>query len=548
MFTVILQPTYQATSPSITMRFALIVLAFAVVFVAASPSMDKKKKKTAPPVEAPVEETPAEVHRHRGRFYIHSVGMDGYPSGLGVRFMRSVPQEPKQYAQWVAERRKFLDDMRAGAHPDYEITLTPMVDVFAYEIDLDHHIFHYQGFPMFRLDNLPPESFLDDWEDIQDRDVFGNPMPSPALPEEHACRWRAILPPNPYDVEVYQAYKATGKSELLQEILDGYNTLSKTQDCRVRLYEVITNAFVYTKELYSALCSSELQCDDAIDAAPIPQFALDKGIDIDAQYEKRRAEYLWIYYNLCAKAARSLDQEPVLQGAVGDLVRHIREMGKQGIVYGVLCSLFHVVIVRVDMANDGTLQHTPALAFLPPRRAANHRSQETTPYPQGIDALMKLSFRLQDGIFHPVDTPRAAETTHPPTYFDKLPFEIIQHIFAEIEDAGYTIAADALTALASLNENVAIVVAPRVFLPSVNGCTLSAVLATKDLRCWQLSVMFEWHARCCAFHPEERCGLRMWYQSWVHRVIPIFTVGGVGVLAVLTEHETLATFSGRKDY
>ncbi|KDQ24204.1 hypothetical protein PLEOSDRAFT_1107137 [Pleurotus ostreatus PC15] len=60
MFTVILQPTYQATSPSIAMRFALIVLAFAVVFVAASPSMDKKKKKTAPPVEAPVEETPAE--------------------------------------------------------------------------------------------------------------------------------------------------------------------------------------------------------------------------------------------------------------------------------------------------------------------------------------------------------------------------------------------------------------------------------------------------------------------------------------------------------
>ena len=43
------------------MRFALIVLAFAVVFVAASPSADKKKKKAAAaPVEAPVEETPTE--------------------------------------------------------------------------------------------------------------------------------------------------------------------------------------------------------------------------------------------------------------------------------------------------------------------------------------------------------------------------------------------------------------------------------------------------------------------------------------------------------
>ncbi|KAF9492328.1 hypothetical protein BDN71DRAFT_1591726 [Pleurotus eryngii] len=49
------------------MRFALIVLAFAVVFVAASPSMDKKKKKpaaaaaAAAPVDAPVEDTPAQL-------------------------------------------------------------------------------------------------------------------------------------------------------------------------------------------------------------------------------------------------------------------------------------------------------------------------------------------------------------------------------------------------------------------------------------------------------------------------------------------------------
>ncbi|KAF4596058.1 hypothetical protein EYR38_007430 [Pleurotus pulmonarius] len=120
------------------------------------------------------------------------------------------------------------------------------------------------------------------------------------------------------------------------------------------------------------------------------------------------------------------------------------------------------------MANDGMFQHTPALAFLP-RHVADHRYQETAPYPQGIDALMKLSFHLQAGLLHPADTPRAAEAACLPTHFNKLQLEVIQHIFTDIEDAGHTISADALTALASLNENVAIVVAPRVFLPSVDG-------------------------------------------------------------------------------
>ncbi len=95
---------------------------------------------------------------------------------------------------------------------------------------------------------------------------------------------------------------------------------------------------------------------------------------------------------------------------------------------------------------------------------------------------------------------------------------------------------------------MAIVVAPRVFLPSFNGGTLSAAFATKDTQWWKLSVMFEWHETRCAFHRQEPCGLRVWYNAWKPLGTPIFTVGDVGTLAVTTKHETLATFSAWKGY
>lgn len=510
------------------------------------------------------------VYRHRGRFYTQFVSHDAYHHGLGLELMHSVPQEPRQYAEWVIERRKFFDEVQAqvidGEHPDYTITrATPKFDDFIcyiYEIDLDHHTYHYGGFPMFRLDNLPADEIF---EESIGKDGFGHPMPTEALPEEHMYRWRPILPPKPLDIETYEAYKEpTGKFEALQAMLDAHSMLSEAQESCVRLYEIIAGAFVTSYALHSALHSSELYCDDGEDAASIPPFVEEAALKfilvaflpmhypwysmsgIDAQYEKRRAEYMWIYYNVCAKAAVDfLDREAVLQGAVGDLVRHIHGTGKQGVVYGVLCSLFHVVIVRVDMANGARFEHTPALTFLPPR--CGHG-----PWAQGIDALMKLSFHLQDATFDLDLDPRSAappQRTHtrPPTHFDKLPLEIVQHILADTECERSGMSSAWLIALGSLNAQTRRAVVPYVFRPTVGGRALRAVVGTQHPGCarWKwMSELFEDHAGRCCVHRRERCGTYVGRGDQALLGAPIFEVGQAGALTVAASHVTLAEFRG----
>ncbi|KAG5219461.1 polymerase II transcription elongation factor [Salix suchowensis] len=178
----------------------------------------------------------------------------------------------------MVESRKFLDAVQAqvvdGEHPDYTITrATPKFDDFIcyiYEIDLDHHTYHYGGFPKFRLDNLPEDEIF---EESIGKDGFGHPMPTEALPEEHMYRWHAILPPKPLDIKAYEAYKEPGgKFEALQAMPDAHSTLTNAQESCVRLYKIIAGAFVTNYALHSALSSSELYCDDGEDAASMPPF------------------------------------------------------------------------------------------------------------------------------------------------------------------------------------------------------------------------------------------------------------------------------------
>lgn len=509
------------------------------------------------------------VYRHRGRFYTQFVSHDTYPRGLGLELMHSVPKEPRRYAEWITERRKFFDEVQAQVvdeeHPEYTITFTtPKFDDFIcyiYEIDLDHHTYHYGGFPMFRLDNLPPDEIF---EKSIGKDGFGHATPTEALPEEHMYRMRPIMLPKPLDIEEYEAYREpTGKFDALQAILDAHSVLSDAQESCVRLFEVIACSFVHSYALGSALGSSELYCDDADDVGPIPKFVAEAALKfllsaflpmhydmrakngIDAQYEARRADYLWIYYNLCAKAAVDwIDRDSVLRGAVGDLVRHIRGTGKEGVVYGVLCSLFHVVIVRVDMGDGGRFEHTPALTFLPPRLGHG-------PWAQGIEAVMKLSFHLQDALFELDVDPRGAEppqNTHAPrTYFDKLPLEIIQQIVADIECDRFHACAESwrLVALGSLNEKTRIAVAPRVFSPTVGLDSLMGVVETNApgrTRWKWLADLFMDHEGRCIEHRRGRCGLYVGHGDQELRGIPIFKVGRVGALTVTASHMALGEY------
>ncbi|KAF9488243.1 hypothetical protein BDN71DRAFT_1457590 [Pleurotus eryngii] len=80
-----------------------------------------------------------------------------------------------------------------------------------------------------------------------------------------------------------------------------------------------------------------------------------------------------------------LEHDEHLRVAVGRMVRDINRTSKAtGFDYGVFCSLFHCLVVRVQSdGDDRSSLHTPALRFLPSRFA-------DSPSAPGITALLRL--------------------------------------------------------------------------------------------------------------------------------------------------------------
>ena len=84
-------------------------------------------------------------------------------------------------------------------------------------------------------------------------------------------------------------------------------------------------------------------------------------------------DFVWIRKDVCLRITTHLDDEDNLKASIGDLVHHINTtLDKVGTVYGIVCSIFHCAIVRVDKDELATsFAHTPALQFPRGSRAGN---------------------------------------------------------------------------------------------------------------------------------------------------------------------------------
>ncbi|KAF7423981.1 hypothetical protein PC9H_009281 [Pleurotus ostreatus] len=446
------------------------------------------------------------VSRHKGRFYTEFLPSSAHLPGHGLDIARSIPQDSSEYAHWLHGQREYLDKVADEVqtqdgklrHSSLTISSVKPLDGVVehiYEIDYDSETFCYGGFPMFRLDSMPSESVFVSYFDT---DSFKHPIPSTIVPKENLYRISEPLPPKQDDIDLYKLYQEpTGNYMALQETLRRYSSLSDAQDVRIRLFEIIVRAFMSDKLFHSYMCCSMLSSSDNDGShACVPEFLEEAGLKlllvaflpmhfgglssaIHAKAERgsesnsSETGYLWIHRTLCAKAAIHLQDEPTLRGSVGGLVRHIRNTGKQGVVYGVLCSLWQVVIVRVDMSNEGegSVEHTPALDFLPPRRLQG-------PWASGLTMLMQLSFHLERSIFDDLDivdpsAPSPPPTPCPQTLLDKLPTELLMEICSYLPSL--LLSQDALIAFGKLNSEMEAFVAPIVFRPSVAYCSLRSI-------------------------------------------------------------------------
>ncbi|KAG9227106.1 hypothetical protein CCMSSC00406_0009638 [Pleurotus cornucopiae] len=225
---------------------------------------------------------------------------------------------------------------------------------------------------------------------------------------------------------------------------------SPVEHIRIGLYEVIIGALMGSLDFISPLLASQ-----ATRARPTHQPWIEQTVkelvvraflpmvfhrDVELSVEKRVAELedasregglLWLTSDVCFGAGLHLDHDGHVRVSIGKMVRAIRETPQaEGLVYGILASVFHIVIVKVATHSGGSFQHTPALQFLPSRFA-------DTPSTPGITAILRLAFRHDSTLCETVlkNSPFKCEPqVESPTCLDRLPAELVARIAYFIPD------------------------------------------------------------------------------------------------------------------
>ncbi|KAG9227119.1 hypothetical protein CCMSSC00406_0009651 [Pleurotus cornucopiae] len=444
------------------------------------------------------------VYRHRGKFFAIYNPRDSYPAGLGVEMVESIPRDPSTYATWLEETRAKYDRLgdetseRPGTESDdLQIHETrPTTDLFVeyvYEIDLDDEVFWMNAMPMFRLDRMPsPEVFLE----VRGRDSYGQYVPKASMPAEHACQIATpSQAPSEEDLSSYTSFlkHAPAPSPLAADVcalLGVSEEPSAGEHVRIALYEVITGGLMAITDFKTVLLNSQLARAPLTHQPWIAQTAKKLVVrafvpmvfhsDVELSVEDRVAELedesgagglLWLTSDVCFGVGFHLDYDDHLRASIGKMVRDIRETSPaKGIVYGVLCSVFHIVIVKVDTAPGGSFEHTSALQFLPSRFAES-------PSTPGITALLRLAFREDSTLCETVlskspfkSEPQAAS----PTYVDRLQPELVARVASFIPDLR------SLLSFATLSDNTKAQVSPEFRFPFIGHHHLLEAFVKED--------------------------------------------------------------------
>ncbi|KAF4600397.1 hypothetical protein EYR38_005022 [Pleurotus pulmonarius] len=424
----------------------------------------------------------------------------------------AVPRTNKQsvYSTWLAKTRAYYDHLLEldaagklvkGGPKDLDITRTrPLCDVmieYVYEIDLDDEVFWVNGIPMFQLECMPtPEVFLQ----VLGHDHYGHFATKRSTPEKHLYRIAApTQPPNEDDLVSYESFRLrdtplspssnvnadTLNTTEIHELLGVPKDLSPPERVQTRLYELIIGVLMSHIHFISPLLSARATRATTLNASHPPEYILNTTrVFVSRAFlpmvfhpkialrvrrlSKEQAEesLLWLHPNVCLSVGFFLDHDDHLRAAVGKVVRDIHAAANQsspqlknkGTIYGVLCSLFYCVIIKVSFDSDSggvsSFQHTSALQFLPSRFAEG-------PSTPGITALLRLVSRCNDTLYEtvlresPFKAALASTSTHSPesdaqasaecnvavgveaevsSYFHRLPPELVAKIASFVPD------------------------------------------------------------------------------------------------------------------
>lgn len=423
------------------------------------------------------------VYRHKKRFFIYYNPSDSYPSEFGCACLGEVPQTSAEgFQEWVESRRTWLDEeyeswLQNGCKntddfsiSDYQPQKRLYID-WVYEIDLDRLVFHVNSQPLFHLNNRPP---ADVFVRSLYLDHYGNNACVLNMPEEY--RYYQSRAPLPVDQAVIDAYwHLAGKSPVLplHAIFATREELSTLELTWQRYLEVLIGQIPthYSERLLKIQIRanrSDLTKSDRALALTIVNMAFPLPPTIHETDETQPLpicadDIWWVRDNACVFVTALLDNERNLQSAIMEL--HSKVQGnpnRPDIVYGVVTSVHHIVIVRLH--RSGAFQHTPALQLVP----SFHAVSPSTP---GITALARLGRHTQ-AFAHIASLPRLPSSSR----LRCLPVEILNEI------AGYLDTPQAIQNFAlSADQVFTAVTMPHLAYPKLGSdCVVSAAPLSPD--------------------------------------------------------------------
>ncbi|KAH7906171.1 hypothetical protein BJ138DRAFT_1117811 [Hygrophoropsis aurantiaca] len=340
------------------------------------------------------------VYRYKGVYFaandIHPAG-----SSIGFEMLGLARSGDFRFIHSVLDGHLEVKIYTKGRHLGVAKTRPRMSTIstdYMCEVDYDRNVFHFQGQPFYRLDNLPSDR---EFRHGIAEDSFGNPCPRQKCPKKYLYSWKAAPPV--IDLAPLRARipDIAGVELPVHDILGVPMQLSDRESTRARLFEVVIAKYLsdgYIAALvreYESFAGPNQISDDtwrmAFSMVNFP-FVLQIFPQRHNQHDKRM-DFTWVRRDVVVHVTTHLDDAIALQAAVLRIVAvcvndEEKEEKRPNVLFGVAFSVNHCAIVRVLKANNGAVsfQHTPALQFVPSFFA-------TSPSTPGITALARLGNR-----------------------------------------------------------------------------------------------------------------------------------------------------------
>ncbi|KZT26161.1 hypothetical protein NEOLEDRAFT_1132724 [Neolentinus lepideus HHB14362 ss-1] len=252
-----------------------------------------------------------------------------------------------------------------------------------YTFNFQTMLFSSRDCPMFRLDRFPPADIID--TSMTYDKYSGFPCLADDMPDKY--RWN-------YEPESSPATPYTGIS--LEMILKPHEVLGRPEELSVKeraQVDVARLVLGFLIVLHADLLHSlEVLSHYGVNDDGLVRFAhvivsqLLRPLlllDFNVRDEARPSSW-WARKHIYVRVVSALGDTDDLHDSVSELVTDIqKEPQLPSVVFGVLFSVFHAVLVRIDTSGSGGYTYTQVMPFLPPFSGK-------TPETEGMIALARL--------------------------------------------------------------------------------------------------------------------------------------------------------------